>query len=1137
MKRHLILALMLVLGLSALAAPFRNMEVRLTQPDGQVINCFASGDEFYHYLHDGNGFTIVQAENGYYCYATTDSRGSVVASSFVVGSVDPSSVGLQPFVKISEQEYYAIRQQWEAPLKSKPSTLNQKTFPNGRELNHGRYNNLVVFIRFAGDTYHTSSFSTVDAMFNGTGYGANSLHNFYHHTSYNQLDLWSYFYPEPDGDVILSYEDIYPKEYYQPYNATTNPIGYLDEDRAQREFDLLERAIEYVEDMVPEDLDLDYNDDGMVDNVVFVCKGSTGAWNSLLWPHRWFIYDRYVPLHNLQVYDFNLQLEQGGYFTVSTLCHEMFHSLGAPDLYRYYNDGDPIGSWDLMGSNTEPPQQPSVYMKYQYGNWIEDIPVINPEDPNDLGTYELEANVWEGGRRNGYMISTSDPDQFFFVEYRDKNNYFEGNIPKSGMLIYRIDTRFYGNASYNGNDYYDEVYVFRPGGTFSSDGNVNSANFSQESNRTTFNVNTNPYPFFSDGTIYDWPYQITNVSNLGERISFDLRPLEGEGSGPTPNDFTAHVNRIEQQVELAWSSGSINDEGYNVYCDNVLIASQITDTTFIHPYSQTDIGYHVYKVVSLSDGMSYEYSAPAETWIILGNYETLQLILDSDSPFGAQGGELEVTFSNPALKSQMITLHNDEVKKTELYVPANTEVTFLWHSGFDPDGLGIHLEANRYTEHEQGVIFSIDNPTEGILGTYTVSDNGLGIIAPQNLTATNEGSNVHLHWTVPTENTHFSVFRKGRARNEIVSGYDYVDNSLIRSGSYFYHVNTTTDYSSLDLFDEEVLASVLAYYCEPPINLEGEYHSGQNTLHWDAPQFMGYGLLAYDNNQFEESFGSSSQKWGVKFEPEQLAFFGGHPLVYLEMFDCTAALYTFNIYNGNAANNNTMILSQTQEMTGSGEWVRFPLEEEVTYDASQPIWISVQSTAANNPIPCCAYVNQDNSCYIISGTNWKPVTNFHVYHSWMLRAYTTPINNKGHFSYNLYWGAQDCSDDQMTLGIENIVTNSVVYNSNEDLRFNVTAVINDRETDFSNTILLGPTVKTIEIMEPKTDDFAYINNGNIIINNIDSNIIFQMFDLAGRFIVSRTGDIQSVSTDGMASGVYVLRLISRDNVKTQKIVL
>lgn len=58
-----------------------------------------------------------------------------------------------------------------------------------------------------------------------------------------------------------------------PYNAYSAPLGYNgDNQRTQRRHMLLKKAIEYVESQVPATLDLDYNNDGLVDNVVFVIK-------------------------------------------------------------------------------------------------------------------------------------------------------------------------------------------------------------------------------------------------------------------------------------------------------------------------------------------------------------------------------------------------------------------------------------------------------------------------------------------------------------------------------------------------------------------------------------------------------------------------------------------------------------------------------------------------------------------------------------------------------------------------------------------------------------------------------------------------------------------------------------------------
>ena len=48
--------------------------------------------------------------------------------------------------------------------------------------------------------------------------------------------------------------------------------------------------------------------------------------------------------------------------------------------------------------------------------------------------------------------------------------------------------------------------------------------------------------------------------------------------------------------------------------------------------------------------------------------------------------------------------------------------------------------------------------------------------------------------------------------------------------------------------------------------------------------------------------------------------------------------------------------------------------------------------------------------------------------------------------------------------------------------------------------------------------------------------LLQIVDMTGRIILSRDA-ARHVSTAGMTPGVYVLRLIEDDNVKTQKIVV
>ena len=66
-----------------------------------------------------------------------------------------------------------------------------------------------------------------------------------------------------------------------------------------------------------------------------------------------------------------------------------------------------------------------------------------------------------------------------------------------------------------------------------------------------------------------------------------------------------------------------------------------------------------------------------------------------------------------------------------------------------------------------------------------------------------------------------------------------------------------------------------------------------------------------------------------------------------------------------------------------------------------------------------------------------------------------------------------------------------------------------------------------------TESFAYVSNGEIVINQEGT---LQIVDMMGRIVVF--GDaINRVSTNELPQGVYVLRLINGDNVKTQKIVI
>jgi len=505
MKKSIFIAILWLFTTTVFAAYLRNVPITLTQLDGTKIECFATGDEYYNWVHDKDGYTIIRDVAGYLVYAMLKND-ELQSSGLVVGKDSPK--GLTPWTIISAEKRTQLRTAREARAQSGGRETND--IQTGQ--NNGNINNIVIFIRFSDENEFTRPLSYYDDMHNKDVNNYSSMYRYYKDASYNQTHINSTFYPTTSSNVVLSYKDIYPRSYYQPYHATTNPGGYnSDTESTTREFDLLERAINAVKGNIPTSLNLDFNGDGRVDNICFIIRGNAGNWSDLLWPHRWVIYDRTVMINGLRAYDFNLQLDE--MLSVGVLVHEMFHTLGSPDLYRYSdNTIDPVGIWDVMCYDLDLPQSSTAHVKHKYGGWINEIPTITQS-----GTYTLN-NIWES-TNNAYKIaSPNSTSEYFVIEYRDKNQFWDASLPGSGLIITRINPSFNGNS--NGPP--DEVYVYRPGASNTTTrGNLNTAYFSSNAGRTEFSNTTNPPCFLSNNSLGG--IHIRNISESGgTTMSFEF---------------------------------------------------------------------------------------------------------------------------------------------------------------------------------------------------------------------------------------------------------------------------------------------------------------------------------------------------------------------------------------------------------------------------------------------------------------------------------------------------------------------------------------------------------------------------------------------------------------------------------------
>lgn len=552
-------------------APIHFVRQTLKQADGSEIECFSSGDEFYNWLHTKEGYTIVENEAGYYVFADKKNNEIVPTNLRVDTKIIPQE--LEKWL-IDEKKY---QENAKTRYLSKKHNLTQKN----ANTNKGTMNNIVVFVEFADDN---------DKNFNGTlsDYSktfnseyTESVKNYYKEVSYSNFIIKSHFYPKQSGDKIISYVDKKNRASYLPYSSN-NPKGYKPEHRELRELELVENVLASISNQIPESLNIDYDEDGKVDNIMLIIKGGNAAWGEILWAHQFHFtqnfYNKNCILNGKTVDNCIIIPENQA--VLGIICHELFHSLGAPDLYRYTNPAkiSPVYVWDIMGSTLSTPQSMGAYMKYRYGNWIDEIPLIF-----EPGTYSLEPITSENN--NCYQIPSNNPDEYFVVEYRKPVGKYESQLDSiydgknsnyipftGGLLVYKIDKRSdgVGNKETLGNKG-DEVYVYRPNGNTYENGEPWLAPFNEKYSRDKINSKTNPAPILFDES--DGGLNISDIYEENGKLYFTLHsnvstyikfPKDGAiGVSITPKivwDLIAEPSKYVLQVS--------NDNGFSVLSVN-----------------------------------------------------------------------------------------------------------------------------------------------------------------------------------------------------------------------------------------------------------------------------------------------------------------------------------------------------------------------------------------------------------------------------------------------------------------------------------------------------------------------------------------------------------------------------------------
>lgn len=240
-------------------------------------------------------------------------------------------------------------------------------------------------------------------------------------------------------------------------------------------------------------------------------------------------------IDGVQIGNYNILTESRVYFGLQegVIAHEFLHTLGYPDLYPANGDSSPVGLWGIMGAVSYRLQYPLSYLRSKVTGWFE-IPEVK-ESVQNYSLVAASAATDSTKDSQAVILKTDYSDtEFFVIEYRkqgkDNSEEYESKIPGSGLIIYRVNTACDSNKA--GAPW--EVYIFRPGDTYSEDmggelaeGNLEQAYLSLESGRTSYGSGdfesglADGAITYSDGK--NSGIVIKNVGSIeGDTISFDI---------------------------------------------------------------------------------------------------------------------------------------------------------------------------------------------------------------------------------------------------------------------------------------------------------------------------------------------------------------------------------------------------------------------------------------------------------------------------------------------------------------------------------------------------------------------------------------------------------------------------------------
>lgn len=308
--------------------------------------------------------------------------------------------------------------------------------------------NVVVFAKFNDEIDYFAPFKSdyYFDLFNGDV----SVKDYFNEVSDGTYTLNSIFINSVDDFYVIKND----RQYYEPYDAINNKIGYqTDFEMRTRRVELIVEITAYVSDNYQRFglLNYDAKIDSYIDGLTIVLSNNPNEWAELLWPHAWRMNPKYaLNINGVMFREYNMQFlgDEDQLFNsidVRVLAHELFHIIGAPDYYHYSEDYigiSVVGVFDVMDDSYDIPLEPLAYTKEKYGGWLQDKIIV--DDYNDI---EVILNKTDLSTDNVIRITLPGKDEEIWIEYRMNNDKYNHELINEGLLVYYVNPNMHGNSA------------------------------------------------------------------------------------------------------------------------------------------------------------------------------------------------------------------------------------------------------------------------------------------------------------------------------------------------------------------------------------------------------------------------------------------------------------------------------------------------------------------------------------------------------------------------------------------------------------------------------------------------------------------------------------------------------------------